>query len=319
MMIRTMHLTKHYDDRIGCSDITLSIEPGTCFGLLGPNGAGKSTFVKMLVGLLRPTAGEAYIHGFPAGEVEARRALGYLPELFRYPDWLTATEVLRFHARLSGIGARESRSARMTARIREVLNVVGLEGRAHERIKQFSKGMQQRLGIANAILMDPDLVLLDEPSSALDPIGRYEVRTIVRKLREAGKTIFLNTHLLEDVESVCDQVALLYNGELKATGPLDAFLRAQDSWELHVGGIDETLLDTVTSSARFPGFGAKLIRAAADGSAILHVTAGSREQIGWLNGRLVEAGATLYEVRPLNGRLEDWFLAMVDRKKEAEV
>lgn len=318
MMIETNQLTKQYDSRVGCSGITLAIKPGTIFGLLGPNGAGKSTFVKMLVGLLRPTSGEASIMGFPIGDVEARRHIGYLPELFRYQEWLTATEVLRFHARLSGLSASAVNSAKLAARIREVLHEVGLEGRANEQIKQFSKGMQQRLGLANALLMDPDLIILDEPSSALDPIGRYEVRTIVEKQRQAGKTVFLNTHLLEDVETVCDEVAFLYNGQLRAVGPLESMIHANGGWELSVGGWDDALIDRIDPQAIFPHFRLKVKRASADGSAILEAVAGSKEQIGWLNGKLVEAGVTLYEVRPVNGKLEDWFLTMVDRKREGE-
>lgn len=318
MMIETKQLTKHYDTQIGCSNITLSVKPGHIFGLLGPNGAGKSTFVKMLVGLLRPTTGEGSISGFPLGTVDARRNIGYLPELFRYQDWLTAREVLQFHARLSGVSASEAKAAKLAARIREVLHEVGLGGRADDRVKQFSKGMQQRLGLANALLMDPALILLDEPSSALDPIGRYEVRTILEKLRQQGKTVFLNTHLLEDVETLCDEVAFLYHGELKAVGPLNSILGSSGNWELSVGGWDDAMLKMISGQAPFPQFSMRVKRTSEDGSVILEARAENKEQIGWLNGMLVEAGATLYEVRPINSKLEDWFLTMVDRKRGDE-
>ncbi|BBH22194.1 multidrug ABC transporter ATP-binding protein [Paenibacillus baekrokdamisoli] len=315
MILKTNGLTKTYATGSGCTDITLEVKRGQIFGLLGPNGAGKSTFVKMIVGLLHPTSGSGQLFGLPIGATESRRRIGYLPELFRFQDWLTGTEVLAYHACLSGMTLSQTRSPRMVERFKEVLNQVGLEQRGHDRVRQYSKGMQQRLGIACALLMDPELIILDEPSSALDPIGRYEVRELLEGLRSEGKTVFLNTHLLEDVEALCDEVAFLHQGRLRAVGPMSELLRSGMNWEIHVGGWFPELMDTV-SQQLLPGLTCSLKTADDNGEAILNVTARNREQIGWINRVLMEQAVTIYEVRPVQGRLEEWFLAMSGSQEE---
>ena len=191
------------EGKAGCKNITLQVPRGSVFGFLGQNGAGKSTFVRAMLGLLHPTSGKAVMLGHPIGSVEARKKVGYLPELFRYPDWLTGTQLLEHHAQLCGL----SRSERKTI-IRDVVEQVGMAGREKERIRGFSKGMQQRIGLACALLSDPELIFLDEPTSALDPIGRKEVRELIARLRDQGKTIFLNSHLLSEMESICDHVCV---------------------------------------------------------------------------------------------------------------
>jgi len=204
MVIETFNLTKLYGNKFGCQDICLSVSEGQVFGFLGPNGAGKSTLVKMLMGLITPTSGEARLLGKPLGDLEARKRIGFLPENFRYQEWLTGYELLSFHADLyklpPGVKA---------ARIKEVLAMVGLTGREGHRIRTYSRGMQQRIGLASALLPDPDLLFLDEPTSALDPLGRKEVRGIIRRLKSLGKTVFLNSHLLSEVEMICDRVRML--------------------------------------------------------------------------------------------------------------
>ncbi|WP_219835540.1 ABC transporter ATP-binding protein [Paenibacillus sp. R14(2021)] len=309
MMLQTNGLTKTYASGTGCMDISLEIKKGQIFGLLGPNGAGKSTFVKMVAGLLRPDSGSGTLLGKPIGSPESRRGLGYLPELFRFQDWLTGEEVLRFHGGLSGMSLSETKSPRMKARIQEVLHTAGLQGRGSHRLRHYSKGMQQRLGIACALLLDPELIILDEPSSALDPIGRYDVRQLLLRLREEGKTVFLNTHLLEDVEAVCDEVAFLHQGKLRAVGPMRELLRTETSWEIKVGGwLPE--LEHELASELLPGMTLEAGSLAADGSAMLRASAHNREQIGYLNRLLIDEGVTLYEVKPVQGRLEEWFLTM---------
>lgn len=309
MILQTDGLTKTYASGTGCANISLEIKQGQIFGLLGPNGAGKSTFVKMVVGLLSPDSGSGTLLGKPIGHPESRRGLGYLPELFRFQDWLTGEEVLRFHAGLSGLSLAQTRSSRIASRIKEVLRMTGLNNRGSDRVRHYSKGMQQRLGLACALLMDPALIILDEPSSALDPIGRYEVRQLLERLRSEGKTVFLNTHLLEDVEAVCDEVAFLHQGRLRYIGSMRELLHAGKSWDVRVGGWQPELEAGLLPNL-LPGMTVSAIRLEADGSALLRVSADNREQIGYLNRLLIEDGATLYEVMPVQDRLEEWFLSM---------
>jgi len=210
----------------------MTVERGEVFGFLGPNGAGKTTTVKLLLGLARPTAGEALVLGAPAGDLEARRRIGYLPELFRFQSWLTAREVLKLHCRLLTL-PRD----RTAGPVGDVLDTVGLATRADDKVGTFSKGMQQRLGLAVALLGDPALVILDEPTSALDPVGRHDVRQVIRELRDRGATVFLNTHLLAEAEQVCDRVTVVDAGRSIATGSLDELLGERTSVKLLVGGL----------------------------------------------------------------------------------
>lgn len=316
MMLQTAGLTKIYGSGTGCKNISLEIKQGQIFGLLGPNGAGKSTFVKMVIGLLNPDSGSGTLLGKPIGHPESRRELGYLPELFRFQDWLTGEEVLRYHAGLSGMPYSQARSSRMASRMQEVLRMTGLGNRGSDRVRHYSKGMQQRLGLACALLTDPSFIILDEPSSALDPIGRYEVRQLLERLRSEGKTVFLNTHLLEDVEAVCDEVAFLHWGQLRAVGTMSDLLHAGAGWEIAVGGWQPEMEADLTAEL-LPGMSIAVIRQEADGSALLRVAAQNREQIGYLNRLLMDEGATLYEVKPVQERLEEWFLSMSGQRDAA--
>src|SRR4051812_49264158 len=193
----------------------MTVPRGEAFGFLGPNGAGKTTAVKLLLGLTRPTSGEAWLLGRPLGDRAARRHVGYLPELFRFQPWLSAREVLGLHCELLGLPRSTWKE-----QIDVALRTVGLAERDRDRVRSFSKGMQQRLGIGTALLGSPQLVLLDEPTSALDPVGRHDVREIIRGLRERGTAVFLNSHLLTEVEMVCDRVAMVEHGRVIATGTL---------------------------------------------------------------------------------------------------
>lgn len=308
--VETIRLSKDYGGGRGCRDVTLRVERGEAFGLLGPNGAGKSTFVKMLVGLIRPTGGRASLFGFPAGSLEARRRIGYLPELFRFPEWLTGEEVLRYHARLCELEGDRARS-----RIERLLEVVGIGRRGRDKIRHYSKGMQQRLGLACAMLNDPDLLILDEPASALDPVGRHEVRQILRRLREEGKTIFLNSHLLEDIEWLCDRVALLHRGEIVAEGALAEMLREKKRRYLRVAGFSPFLLDWLREES---GVSVRIAadRPSPDGESVwLEAEAENDERIGRLHYLIVEQGMTLYESVPVSARLDEWFLKIVSGTK----
>ena len=210
-------LRKRYGRQQAVADVTLEVARGDVVGLLGPNGAGKTSVIKMLLGLVRPDAGEVQLLGRPATDPAARARVGYLPELFRYQPWLSAAEVLTLHVRLSGIDVTAQDQ-------RDCLALVGLAERARDRVGGFSKGMQQRLGLAVALVARPQLVVLDEPTSALDPLGRVDVRDIVLDLKSRGVAVLLNSHLIGEVERVCDRVVILDRGRVAASGTLAELL-----------------------------------------------------------------------------------------------
>lgn len=314
-VIRTDRLTKQYGGGRGCHDITLTVRSGEAFGFLGPNGAGKSTFVKMLIGLIFPTSGTGELFGAPIGSLEARRHIGYLPELYRYQEWLTGEEVLWLHAKLCKLDAGYARR-----RIDSLLMDVGIGKRGRDRVKQYSKGMQQRLGLACALLNEPALLFLDEPASALDPIGRFEVRHLLKELRRSGKTIFLNSHLLEDVEMVCDRVALLNNGSILTQGAVEEVLQEKLRWTLRVGGLLPEDLEHLIASSALPITCPDPASDAA-GAVWLEVETADEDQLGWLNTLIVERGLTLYEVHRMKNRLDEWFMqsiAGLDQRGERE-
>jgi len=230
--IHTVELSKRYRDTVALAGLSMTVGRGEVFGFLGPNGAGKTTAVKLLLGLARPTGGEAMVLGAPAGDRETRRQIGYLPELFRFQSWLTAREVLILHCRLMRLPR-----PRWAGEAAEALRTVGLSGRGDDKVGTFSKGMQQRLGLGVALLGEPALVMLDEPTSALDPVGRHQVRAIIRGLRGRGTTVFLNTHLLAEAEHVCDRVTVIDKGRAVATGTLGELTGRRPSVRLRVTGL----------------------------------------------------------------------------------
>ena len=226
MILRTEGLSKTFDVGIvrrrrvhAVEDVTLSVEEGEIFGFVGPNGAGKTTTIKMLMGLIHPTAGKAFIFDAPIPSRASKRRIGYLPEHPAWYDFLTGREALRFFARLSGVEA-----GLVEQRCGELLELVGLTAAADRQIRKYSKGMQQRLGIAQALVGDPAFVVLDEPMSGLDPIGRKEVRDLILELRRRGKTVFFSTHILPDVETLCDRVGMVFEGRLRDVGRLGELL-----------------------------------------------------------------------------------------------
>ena len=205
--------------KIAIKDLTLAVYEGETFGFIGPNGAGKTTTMHVLLGFIQPTAGEAYIFGVNVREPIARQRIGYLPELTYYYKFLTAEELLRFYGRLFSIPQPE-----LDRRIDYLLKLVDLGQVRGKPIKTYSKGMQQRIGIAQALINDPDLLILDEPTSGLDPIGRMKIREIIQRLKSEGKTVFFSSHELGEVETVCDHVAILHEGELKTLGSVQALI-----------------------------------------------------------------------------------------------
>ncbi|MBN1877403.1 MAG: ABC transporter ATP-binding protein [Anaerolineae bacterium] len=241
--IETQHLRKLFDEKVAVADLTLTVERGEVFGFLGPNGAGKTTSIKMLLGLITPTSGAGRLFDIPLGDPRGRVKVGFLPEHFRFHDWLKATEFLQLHADLYHIPREVSHQ-----RIPELLELVNLSAHADKKLRAFSKGMLQRIGLAQALLNEPDLVFLDEPTSGLDPMGRRLVRDIIRDLRERGTTVFLNSHLLSEVEITCDRVAFIKQGQIVHTSRLDALLEGEVSVTIRAGlpatnSTWETILD----------------------------------------------------------------------------
>ncbi len=289
-------VSKRYGDTLAVDDVCLSVAHGEVFGFLGPNGAGKSTLVEMILGLTHPTAGDIEVLGQPVGSLAARAEVGYLPETFRFHDWLTAFELLHFHARLARVPA----DAR-TERVPELLELVGLKDRASDRISTFSKGMMQRVGLAQALVGEPRLVILDEPTSALDPIGRRDVRDRIRELGEQGVTVFLNSHLLSEVEQVCDRVAIIDHGSIVAEGKLDDLLNAQEI-ELRAGeGAEAAARETLGEGGVRQVNGRLRVRVAND------------DETARLIRRMVEAGVPVYDVRQVGDSLEDLFVRVAER------
>jgi ABC-2 type transport system ATP-binding protein len=266
-------LRKRYGAVEALRGVGLEVAEGELFGLLGPNGAGKSTLVKIACGLVRPTTGYAQIAGAPAGSPAAHRSLGYLAELFRFPDWLSADELLALHQRLAESDGGAAERA-------ELLRLVGLAEAADRRVGAMSKGMQQRLGIAQAMIGSPRLLLLDEPTSALDPAGRRTVRRLLEELRERGVAVLLNSHLLSEVELVCDRVAILARGEVVATGAPAELSRP--------GGVE---VETGNGTRLFP--------------------TAARDDAPRIVQELVAAGEQVYGVRVLTSSLEDTYLEAV--------
>jgi ABC-2 type transport system ATP-binding protein len=295
-LVDVAKLAKVYRDVAALTDITLCVGRGEAFGFLGPNGAGKTTAIKLLLGLARPTAGNGTVLHRPLGDRSARAHIGYLPELFRYHDWMTAREELTFHADLIGIPVRHHGRA-----IDEVLNLVGLARRADHRIGTYSKGMQQRIGLAVALLGSPELVFLDEPTSALDPVGRHDVREILRALKRRGVTVFLNSHLLGEVELVCDRVAIVNHGRIVADGPVSAVIGEARGVRMKISA-NGTPIEPIVAP-----FGALKI----DGD--WHVVNGiDSDRVPALVSALVTGGVSIYAVEPLAATLEQRFFEALE-------
>src|SRR5262245_24880034 len=272
-MLSVASLHKRYGATEALREVSFEVGEGELVGLLGPNGAGKSTLTKIACGLVRQSAGDVHVCGAPAGSDAARRSLGYLAELFRFPGWCTADEVLVLHQRLaSSEGGIDER--------RELLELVGLGSEASRRVDTMSKGMQQRLGIAQALVGAPKLLLLDEPTSALDPAGRRTVRELLEELRRRGTSVLLNTHLLSEVEHVCDRVVIINRGSIVAEGAPFELTRAR--------GVQVELAS-----------GTRIFEGA------------TRDDVPRIVAELVEVGEQVYSVQLLRSTLEERYLEVV--------
>jgi ABC-2 type transport system ATP-binding protein len=291
-------LRKEFGQKVAVDDFTLKVPKGEIFGFLGPNGAGKTTSVKMMLGLIKPTAGSAFILDKPIGDRATRAKIGFLPEHFRFHEWLRAAEFLDLHGRLYGMD-KDLRSAA----IPHLLELVGLERRADTRLSAFSKGMLQRIGLAQALLNDPELVYLDEPTSGLDPLGRRLVRDVIRGLRGEGITVFLNSHLLSEVELTCDRVAFIREGAIIRVAALDELEKERVQITIRVGQPTPSLM---AGLAQF-GDGVTLDKV----SGRLRMTLNSEQRIPDLVKWLVDENQALYELSPERLSLEDQFLEII--------
>jgi ABC-2 type transport system ATP-binding protein len=278
--------------------LTLDVAAGEVFGFLGPNGAGKTTTLKLLMRLVYPTSGRGEILGRPLGDVATKRLIGYLPENPYFYDHLTAEELLIYFARLFGFPAAECR-----VRARRLLDEVGIGGERRLQLRKFSKGMLQRVGIAQALVNDPKLVIFDEPMSGLDPLGRRDVRALILRLRDRGCTVFFSSHVLSDAEALCSRVAILAKGRLAAAGRLTEMLpfRAR-GWEVVVAGASEAVI---------AGLGARVSSAVRIGEGRYTLELPFQPPPELLLGQLTTAGAELVSLNPIRQTLEDFFVEQV--------
>ncbi|HET9951325.1 MAG TPA: ABC transporter ATP-binding protein [Candidatus Eisenbacteria bacterium] len=303
-VIEAQGLRKEFGAKTAVRDLSLAVRRGEVFGFLGPNGAGKTTAVKMLLGLVSPTSGSARVLGAPLGDRAARARLGFLPEHFRFQEWLTGRELLRFHARLLGLPRRDS-----APRIEALLSRVDLLDAANRPIRTYSKGMMQRIGLAQALLGDPELVFLDEPTSGLDPIGRLLVRDVIHERRTRGTAVFLNSHLLGEVEATCDRVTFVKAG---ATVHELSLHDAGETVEVEIraGSLPDDVRAAIVSMGRVvdgarvatPGAGA------APAIERLRLVVADESRVPEIARAIVGRGVPLYEIKIARKSLEAWFL-----------
>jgi ABC-2 type transport system ATP-binding protein len=294
--IETKNLRKAFGNKVAVRNLSLTVRRGEIFGFLGPNGAGKSTSIRMLLGLANPTGGSAFVLGRPAGDVAVRRRIGFLPEDFRFYEWLTARELLRLHGRLCGVSARDLRE-----RIPSLIDLVGLTTHRDKRLEDFSKGMLQRIGLAQALIHEPDLIFLDEPTSGLDPMGRRLVRDIIRSQRERGATVFLNSHLLSEIEITCDQVVFIREGEMITSRDLRAVNETELQVIVRAHNLSPQAIDGLSAWSASPIFE----------NGLLTFTVLTRDVLPDILRHLVASGAEIYEFAPQRKSLEELFVSIM--------
>ncbi len=308
-VIATVRLNKLYRSGLrmrrvaALNDVTLSVEKGEIYGFLGPNGAGKTSLIKILIGLSRPTSGTAEVFGRPPHDAEAKKRLGFLPEQPYFYDYLTAAEFLRLSARISGVPGEE-----IAGRVNGLLRLVRMEHAAGSQMRGFSRGMLQRMGIAQALVGDPELVILDEPMGGLDPVGRKEFRDLIVDLRERGKTVFFSTHILSDVELICDRVGIIIGGRIVEEGRLEDILgSAAESIDVTVRGATGKIVKVLERVARH----------SIKSGDVLLLTVSREEDVDKIAAIAREAGVRIQSIVPRRATLEDYFMAHVEKQKGA--
>lgn len=283
--------------------ISMQVHRGEIFGLLGPNGAGKSTLVKILMTVIRPTTCKGTMLGQAVGAKSSLRRVGYLPEHHRFPDYLTAGQVLDYFGALSDVPRSDRRK-----RAGELLELVGISKWVNHKVKGFSKGMRQRLGIANALMMDPELVILDEPTDGVDPVGRKEIREMLVRLKDQGRTVFLNSHLLSELEMVCDRVAILVQGQVSSQGTIDELTENSRRYEIEVVGLGE---DAVSAHVNPVWTGTPLSVKPSGAGVVITAQSDDAAAVQPLIDALRNASVTIRTVKPVRESLEDLFMKAV--------
>ena len=303
--VEVTHLSKTYRDRWrretpALDGVSLRVEPGSIFGLLGQNGAGKTTLVKILLSIVRPTGGSAQMLGRDADDVRLRRRTGYQPEQMNIPEFFRPEGFLRYMGELNGVA-----KADLERRIPELLEKVGLGG-VRKRVGAFSKGMRQRLGLAQALVNDPDLLFLDEPTEGLDPLGRKDIRNLLVDLRSQGKTIFLNSHLLSEIELVCDQVLILHKGRVAGAGTPEEFLRATGEYRLRLAEITDAVRSAVDAQVEATHW---------DGNSV-QVHPRDRAGLNALIDRLRAVPVEIESIGPVRSTLEEFYIEVVTEENQ---
>jgi ABC-2 type transport system ATP-binding protein len=297
VVIETHGLRKTFGPTVAVDDLSLSVSGGEIFGFLGPNGAGKTTSIKMLLALVTPSGGRAEVLGRPLGDRAARAQIGFLPEHFRFHDCLTGRELLRFHGRLHWLRGHD-----LESRIDRLLARVDLIDAADRRVRGYRKGMLQRVGLAQALLNDPALVFLDEPTSGLDPLGRLLVRDIIADLRDRGTTVFLNSHLLGEVEATCDRVAFVKQGRVVHVMSLAAAATSCLDVDLRIAPLDRTVVEGLEQ------FGSGIVVAGAD---IVRMHVASEDALPSIARWLVARDVQIYALHGRRKSLEEWFVEVM--------
>ncbi|MBN1970560.1 MAG: ABC transporter ATP-binding protein [Candidatus Delongbacteria bacterium] len=295
IVIKTRNLSKQYGRGIkALDDFDIKVYKGEVYSLLGPNGAGKTTLMKLLLTLVNPTSGIASINGLPISDPQSRISVGYLSEKHAFPGFLTPEKVLKFYGAMTG-----KDSNYIESRVGMLLDLVGLSKNSTMKIRKFSKGMLQRLGIAQALIGDPDLLFLDEPTDGIDPVGRKEIRDIIFHLKERGKTVFINSHLLSEVEKISDRIAILKNGKKIREGSVGEFVNVEDSYIINTDGDKKIIIDLVNT----------IDNLSYDGESVL---SGSLESINELIDKLRQNRVNIKELSPRKISLEDYFIKTIE-------